>query len=126
MAERELLLAEDDQMLASLLHYRLEREGYKVNITYDGRAVKQELQTAIPDLIICDIMMPYLSGIELVDYVRNELKSEVPIILISSASNDQNVVNAFEMGANDFIAKPMSPSELIVRISREIKRHYCS
>ena len=126
MAERELLLAEDDQMLASLLHYRLEREGYKVNITYDGRAVKQELQTAIPDLIICDIMMPYLSGIELVDYVRNELKSEVPIILISSASNDQNVVNAFEMGANDFIAKPMSPSELIVRISREIKRHYSS
>ncbi len=126
MIERELLLAEDDQMLASLLHYRLEREGYKVSITYDGRAVKQKLQTAIPDLIICDIMMPYLSGIELVDYVRNELKSEVPIILISSASNDQNVVNAFEMGANDFIAKPMSPSELIVRISREIKRHYRS
>ncbi len=126
MAERELLIAEDDQMLASLLHYRLEREGYKVNISYDGRAVKQELQNAIPDLIICDIMMPYLSGIELVDYVRNELKSEVPIILISSASNDQNVVNAFELGANDFIAKPMSPSELIVRISREIKRHYCS
>ena len=126
MAERELILAEDDQMLASLLHYRLEREGYKVNITYDGRAVKQELQTTIPDLIICDIMMPYLSGIELVDYVRNELKSEVPIILISSASNDQNVVNAFEMGANDFIAKPMSPSELIVRISQGIKRHYYS
>lgn len=121
-----LLLAEDDQMLASLLQYRLEREGYKVIMTYDGRAVKESLQSALPDLIVCDIMMPYLSGIELVDFVRNELNSDIPIILISSASNDENIISAFEMGANDFVAKPMSPSELLVRISREIKRHYCS
>ncbi|MEM1336380.1 MAG: response regulator [Bacteroidota bacterium] len=126
MAERVLLLAEDDQMLASLLQYRLEREGYKVIMTYDGRAVKESLQSALPDLIVCDIMMPYLSGIELVDFVRNELNSDIPIILISSASNDENIISAFEMGANDFVAKPMSPSELLVRISREIKRHYCS
>ena len=121
-----MLLAEDDQMLASLLKYRLEKEGYKVIIRYDGREVKQQLDHDIPDLIVCDIMMPYLSGIELVDYVRNQLKSDVPIILISAASNDENIVSAFELGANDFVGKPVSPSELLVRVSREIKRHYCS
>ncbi len=126
MSKRRLLLAEDDHMLASLLKYRLEREGYEVILEYDGKAVKEKLQEDIPDVIIADIMMPYFSGIELVDFLRNGLESDVPIILISAASNDENIVSAFEMGANDFISKPVSPSELLVRVSREIKRHYCT
>lgn len=113
-------------MLASLLKYRLERDGYEVFLEYDGRAVKENLDKTIPDIVISDIMMPYFSGIELVDHLRNNLKSDVPIILISAASNDENIVSAFEMGANDFISKPVSPSDLLVRISREIKRHYCT
>ncbi len=126
MDRNKLLLAEDDHMLASLLKYRLERDGYEVVLEHDGRAVKESLDANIPDVVICDIMMPYFSGIELVDHVRNGLGSDVPIILISAASNDENIVSAFEMGANDFIAKPVSPSELLIRVSREIKRHYCT
>lgn len=126
MTRRKLLLAEDDQMLASLLKYRLERDGYEVILEYDGKAVKEKLQEDIPDVVITDIMMPYFSGIELVDHLRNHLKSNVPVILISAASNDENIVSAFEMGANDFISKPVSPSELLVRVSREIKRYYCT
>lgn len=113
-------------MLGSLLKFRLERDGYEVILEYDGKAVKEQLQGEIPDLVITDIMMPYFSGIELVDHLRNGLKSDVPIILISAASNDENIVSAFEMGANDFISKPVSPSELLIRVSREIKRHYCT
>ena len=104
----------------------MERDGYEVVLEHDGRAVKESLEANIPDVVICDIMMPYFSGIELVDHVRNGLGSDVPIILISAASNDENIVSAFEMGANDFIAKPVSPSELLIRVSREIKRHYCT
>ena len=126
MPKRKLLLAEDDHMLGSLLKFRLERDGYEVILEYDGKAVKEQLQGEIPDLVITDIMMPYFSGIELVDHLRNGLKSDVPIILISAASNDENIVSAFEMGANDFISKPVSPSELLIRVSREIKRHYCT
>lgn len=88
----------------------------------DGKKVKNWLKESLPDIVVSDIMMPYFSGIELVDYIRNTLKSIVPIILISSASNEQNVLSAFEMGANDFISKPVSPSELLVRVSREINR----
>lgn len=122
MKTKRLLLAEDDQMLASLLDYRLRKDGYDVNVSHNGKSVKENLQNYIPDAIICDIMMPYFSGIELVDYVRNELKSSVPIILISSASNDENIVSAFEMGANDFVSKPIRPNELLARITKELKK----
>lgn len=110
-------------MLASLLKFRLEKEGYQVAVVPDGKAVKQSIATHIPDAIISDVMMPYFSGIELVDHLRNELKSNIPIILISTASNEENVVNALKMGANDFLAKPVSPSELLIRVNREIQRH---
>ena len=122
MTDKRLLLAEDDELLASLLKYRLEKAGYDVDIVYDGKEVKNKLAECIPDIIVSDIMMPYFSGIELIDYVRNELKSEVPIIIISSAGNEENVVSAFELGANDFIAKPVSPSELLVRVGRELQK----
>ncbi len=122
MKKLQILLAEDDDMLASLLNYRLEKGGYDVVLKNDGKEVKNWLNESLPDIIVSDIMMPYFSGIELVDYIRNELKSTIPIILISSASNEENVLSAFEMGANDFISKPVSPSELLVRVSREISR----
>lgn len=123
MTPKKLLLAEDDHMLASLLKFRLEKEGYQVALVPDGKAVKQSIATHIPDAIISDVMMPYFSGIELVDHLRNELKSDIPIILISTASNEENVINALKMGANDFLAKPVSPSELLIRVNREIQRH---
>lgn len=120
MSDKKLMLAEDDELLASLLTYRLEKAGYEVILAYDGKQVKEQLSKAMPDIIISDIMMPYFSGIELIDYVRNTLNSRVPIIIISSAGNEENVLSAFELGANDFIAKPVSPSELLVRVNREL------
>jgi len=115
---KNILLAEDDEMLASLLGHWLEKANYKVDHVTNGLQVKEYLGESLPDLIISDIMMPYFSGIELVEHVRNVTKSKLPIILISAASNDQNILNAFELGANDFLSKPISPPELLVRVSR--------
>ena len=119
---KTLLLAEDDELLASLLKYRLEKGGYSVVVVGDGKQLKEKLSERMPDIIVSDIMMPYFSGIELIDYVRNEMNSTVPIIIISSAGNEENVLSAFELGANDFIAKPVSPSELLVRVGRELQK----
>ena len=119
MVQKKLLLAEDDELLASLLTFRLEKGGYKVSRSKD---VKEHLTKEMPDIIVSDIMMPYFSGIELIDFVRNELRSKVPIIIISSAGNEENVLSAFELGANDFISKPVSPSELLVRVARELNK----
>ncbi|MCL5244359.1 response regulator transcription factor [Cellulophaga sp. 20_2_10] len=119
--KKRLLLAEDDELLSSLLKFRLEKSGYAVDVVVNGKDVKKYLTTTTPDLIVSDIMMPYMSGIELIDYVRNELNSKLPIIIISSAGNEENVLNAFEMGANDFLSKPVSPPELLIRVARVLK-----
>lgn len=121
MTETRLLLAEDDEMLASLLKFRLEKAGYRVDHAADGRQVKEYVGRQMPDIIVSDIMMPYFSGIELVDYLRNELCSQVPVVIISTAGNESNVLNAFELGADDFISKPVSPSELLVRLSKLLR-----
>ena len=122
MEKKSLLLAEDDELLASLLNYRLEKGGYNVTHCRDGKEMKKALSIRVPDIIVSDIMMPYFSGMELIGFVRKELNSKVPIIIISSAGNEENVLNAFEMGANDFISKPVSPTELLVRVARELKK----
>jgi len=122
MPKTKLLLAEDDQLLAALLSFRLKKAGYEVIKCEDGKEMKEQLQIALPDVIVSDIMMPYFSGIELVGYVRNELASSIPIIIISSAGNEENVLSAFELGANDFLSKPVSPSELLVRLQREMSK----
>lgn len=123
MEKKKLLLAEDDELLASLLNFRLQKGGYEVSLSADGKQVKEYLAQTMPDIIVSDIMMPYFSGMELIDYVRNELNSQVPIIIISSAGNEDNVLNAFELGANDFISKPVSPTELLVRVARELNKN---
>lgn len=124
MEKNKILLAEDDELLASLLNFRLQKGGYDVVISTNGREVKEHLNVAVPDIIISDIMMPYFSGMELIEYVRNELKLLVPIIIISSAGNEENVLNAFELGANDFLSKPVSPSELMVRVKRQLSTNF--
>lgn len=122
MEKKHLLLAEDDELLASLLEYRLKLAGFEVVLAQDGKQVKEYLSRETPDIIVSDIMMPYFSGIELVDFLRNTLHSQVPVIVISSAGNEENVLSAFELGANDFIAKPVNPSELLVRVNRELNK----
>jgi DNA-binding response OmpR family regulator len=119
---KQLLLAEDDMMLASLIRFRLEKEGYEVLLAQDGLEVKELLKKGMPHIIVSDIMMPYFSGIEIIDHLRNQLQSQVPVIIISTAGNEENVLSAFELGANDFISKPFSPSELLVRVGRELKK----
>lgn len=122
MEKKKLLLAEDDQLLASLLTFRLQKGGYEVILSRDGKQVKEHLAENTPDIIVSDIMMPYFSGMELIAFVRKELGLQIPIIIISSAGNEENVLNAFELGANDFISKPVSPSELLVRVARELNK----
>lgn len=122
LGEKTVLLADDDELLGSLLRFRLEKAGYMVQQVRDGKAVKEYLAQTRPDVIVSDIMMPYFSGIELINYVRNELKLQIPIIIISSAGNEENVLSAFDLGADDFISKPVSPSELLVRIARELNK----
>ncbi|KPM48211.1 response regulator transcription factor [Jiulongibacter sediminis] len=114
----KIYVFEDEALLLKSLEFRLSKEGYDVNCFSNGLEAKQKLQEELPDLIITDIMMPFLNGLELISFVRNDLKSQVPIIVLSAAGLEKTVLEAFNLGADDFVSKPFSPNELLIRIKK--------
>ena len=118
MIKKKIVLAEDNSVLSLLLKFKLEKATYEVFVAVDGRAAIESIETNNPDLILTDVMMPYVSGLELISFVRNKFNSEIPIIVFSVAGQEQTVLKAFDLGATDFMSKPLSPNELLVRVKR--------
>jgi DNA-binding response OmpR family regulator len=116
--DETILLVEDDEIIRRAIEFRLKKEGYRVQCAEDGRKAMEYLQTEIPQLIITDLMMPFISGLEILSHVRGKLASKVPLIVLSAVGLEKSVLEAFELGADDFVAKPFSPNELIVRVKR--------
>jgi len=116
--KKQILLAEDNATLALLLKIRIEKEGYTPIIAENGKRAIELIESEKPDLILTDIMMPFVSGLEVISHVRNNLKSNVPVVVFSSAGQEEMVLKAFNLGANDFISKPFSPNEFMVRLRR--------
>ncbi len=117
-SKKKIVLAEDNSTLSLLLKFRLEKEGYELLIAEDGKKAIELIEAHSPHLILSDIMMPYISGLEVISHVRNKLKMQIPIIVFSSAGQEEMVLKAFNLGANDFMGKPFSPNELVIRVKR--------
>ncbi|TGV01952.1 response regulator transcription factor [Flavivirga rizhaonensis] len=118
MTKKKIVLAEDNSTLSLLLKFRLEKEGYELLMAEDGRKALDLIEKETPDLILTDIMMPFVSGLEVISHIRLKLDSDTPIIVFSSAGQEEMVIKAFNLGANDFMGKPFSPNELIIRVKR--------
>lgn len=118
----KILVCDDDEALVSMIRFKLTREnlGEIIKAT-DGREAKTLLRENDFDLIITDIHMPFHSGLEITSFIRQELKRDTPIIVLSAEGLENTVLQAFEIGANDFITKPFSPAELAVRVKRILK-----
>lgn len=114
----KIVLAEDNSTLSLLLKYRLEKEGYELLIAKDGKEAIDFVENQNPDLVLTDIMMPYYSGLEVISHMRNKLKKDTPVIIFSSAGQEEMVLKAFSLGASDFMTKPFSPNELVIRVKR--------
>jgi len=114
----KIVLAEDNSTLSLLLKFRLEKEGYELLMAGDGKEAIELIKEHTPNLILTDIMMPFISGLEVISHVRNELKMQIPIIVFSAAGQEEMVLKAFNLGANDFMGKPFSPNELVMRVKR--------
>ncbi|HAR72402.1 MULTISPECIES: response regulator transcription factor [Empedobacter] len=117
----QILIAEDDELILKTIEHKLKKEGYKVVLTRNGKEAISKIETEDIDLIITDIMMPFASGLEIISAVRKSKNSDTPMIILSSLGQEDVVVEAFNLGANDFMVKPFSPIELSVRVKKLLK-----
>jgi two-component system response regulator VicR len=117
MSEKTILIAEDERMLLKTLEFRVKKDRYNVKAVSDGKAAVEFLQEKQPDLVVTDIMMPYVNGLELVQIIKEKYPS-VPVIVLSTLGQEETVMKAFDLGASDFMTKPFSPNELSIRIKK--------
>lgn len=114
----KILIAEDDLLMLKTLELRLKKDGHEILIANDGREALEMIKEFSPDLVISDIMMPYFSGLEIIGTLRQDLDNYIPIIILSGMGQEDVVLEAFQLGADDFITKPFSPNELSIRVKR--------
>lgn len=115
------MIAEDDELILKTIEHKLLKEGHEVILTRNGKEAIETLKEKDVDLAITDIMMPFASGIEILSAIKSMGKN-IPVIMLSSMGQEEVVLNAFNLGASDFIVKPFSPSELMLRVRRFLSK----
>jgi len=114
---RTIMIVDDDPRLCSALQFKFERAGYHVSAVGSGRDLLTRLQVQQPDLIILDLMMPDMSGIEVLEYMRSHPDlSSIPIVVVSAWGHTAMQVRCRELGAAGFVSKPFSLRELATRV----------
>jgi DNA-binding response OmpR family regulator len=121
MSERNILLVEDEQKTANILKKGLEENGYYVEIAYDGLIGQRLFMTHSYDLVILDINLPVINGIDLCRFIRNT-NGQIPIIMLTAMNAIDDKLNSFDSGADDYLIKPFEFKELLVRIRALLKR----
>jgi DNA-binding response OmpR family regulator len=116
---KTILICDDDPLLVDLLEYRLTSRGYAVAIAEDGGKALRRLQEMKPDAVLLDAMMPVIDGYEVLRKIReNPETASIPVIMLTARKQEQDIVLALELGANDYLVKPFIPEELVARLGR--------
>ena len=120
---QKILAVDDEQDIIELLSYNLSREGFEVTTAMDGEEALKKVMAKSFDLVILDLMMPGIQGMELCRILRNDPKTkDLPIIMLTAKTEEVDRILGLEMGADDYITKPFSPRELIARIKAVLRR----
>ena len=120
MNPKKIIFAEDSLDIAKLVSYRLQKQGFEVVHFSTGEGVTEAVFSLKPDLVLLDIMMPMKDGIQILQEIR-KLDKKLPVILFSAKSNESSVMEGFSYGASEFISKPFSTNELLIRINKLLK-----
>jgi two-component system alkaline phosphatase synthesis response regulator PhoP len=120
LAGELILLVDDEPNIVELARLYLEREGYRIEATYDGASALQAVKDIGPALIVLDIMLPELDGFDVCRRVRAE--SDVPIIMLTARDDDIDKIVGLELGADDYLTKPFNPRELVARVKAILRR----
>jgi DNA-binding response OmpR family regulator len=118
----KVLICEDEEVMLTALEFRLRRIGYQVIKAADGRIALDQFHAHTPDIVIANLQMPFISGLELLKHIRLELRNATPVIIFTALEEEDAILESMRHGANDFIAKPFRPMELILRIRTALQQ----
>ncbi|MCL6488587.1 MAG: response regulator transcription factor [Alicyclobacillus mali] len=115
-----ILVVEDEEPIANILRFALEREGYRVSCAYDGAEALERWRALQPDLILLDVMLPEVDGFDVLRAIRQT--SGVPVIILTAKDDEVDKVLGLELGADDYVTKPFSTRELVARVKANLRR----
>lgn len=119
----KILVVDDEEPIQELLRFNLEKEGYKVSVAKDGQEALEQVQDEQPDLVVLDVMLPGISGVEVCRRLRQNPKyQQLLIIMLTAKGEEIDKVVGLELGADDYMTKPFSPRELLARIKACFRR----
>jgi two-component system phosphate regulon response regulator PhoB len=119
----KVLVVEDERDIAALVSYHLTKEGYRVRTAETGQEALSAITTERPDLVILDLMLPGLSGYEVLSEMRRRPESaSLPVVVLTARRDEADRVKGLELGADDYVTKPFSPRELVLRVSAVLRR----
>lgn len=116
----KILVIEDEERMARFVRLNLEQDGFQVSEALNGREGLDKLRTFMPDLVLLDVMLPDLDGFELLKMIREI--DNVPVIMLTAKSEEEDKVRGLELGADDYVTKPFSPRELVSRVKAVLRR----
>ena len=120
--KKKILVVDDERDIVDLLRYNLKKEGFDVSAAYNGREALEKVALQ-PDLIILDLMMPVLDGFETCKRIKGEPRtSKIPIVFLTASSSEVDEVVGLELGADDYVQKPISPRKLVARVKAALRR----
>ncbi|RYL94152.1 response regulator YycF [Sporolactobacillus sp. Y61] len=119
--DSKILVVDDEQPIADILQFNLEKEGYQVVCAYDGGEALEKVEQEHPDMVLLDVMLPVKDGMEVCREIRK--KYTMPIIMLTAKDSEIDKVLGLEMGADDYVTKPFSNRELIARVKANLRRH---
>ncbi len=123
MAKKHVLIVDDEEDILELIEHNLKREGYEVQSVTTGEKALRAASEKIPDLIVLDLMLPGVDGLEVCRRLKeNQATREIPIIILSAKGDEADIVTGLELGADDYVPKPFSPRVLVARIRAVLRR----
>jgi two-component system phosphate regulon response regulator PhoB len=123
MAQEKILIIEDEPSLTEVLSYNLQREGYEVVIVHEGREGLRKAQTLLPSLLILDLMLPGLDGLEICRELRaSSQTAHIPILMLTAKAEETDQIVGFAVGADDYVTKPFSVKVLLQRVKALLRR----
>ena len=122
MQAPKILVVDDETHIVELVKFNLEKEGYRVIVAYDGQSALEKVRDTVPDIILLDIMLPKMDGLEVCRSIKQMPKyNTIPIIMLTAKGEEIDTVLGLEMGADDYIKKPFSPREMVARVKARLR-----